>query len=223
MLGLTTSASRNDVASSIGATSFSAVRRGRFRLWQSISIVAVLSCQSCGGGSSTQLPTVPLPPTSTIACGVERWSVKTLSDPDATRVDPLSVTATTIAALNALASHCAGLPDGRTFAEEFQVYEVLGVVQLTRDEDDRDVHIALADPVDATKTIVVEIIEPACATASPFLTTLRNVRTQYQNLSSLTGRTVRVRGVGFYDFAHSQTGRSQSCIELHPLLGISLR
>ena len=37
-------------------------------------------------------------------------------------------------------------------------------------------------------------------------------------LSSLTGTAVRLRGVGFYDFPHGQTGRSQSCIELHPII-----
>jgi hypothetical protein len=26
--------------------------------------------------------------------------------------------------------------------------------------------------------------------------------------------------VGFFDFNHGQTGRSRSCIELHPVLGI---
>jgi Domain of unknown function (DUF1772) len=38
---------------------------------------------------------------------------------------------------------------------------VVGVVQLIRNEDDRVVHIALADPSDTAKTIVVEVIDPA--------------------------------------------------------------
>jgi hypothetical protein len=148
--------------------------------------------------------------------------VKTLTDGDALRVDPLTAMPTTIAALNALTPRCAGLPDGRTFAEEFQVYEVEGTVQVARDEDDRDVHIALADPADGTRTIVVEVADPACAATSPFITTLSNARLQYQSLGSLAGRRVRVRGVGFYDFAHGQTGRSASCIELHPVLSITM-
>jgi hypothetical protein len=82
-------------------------------------------------------------------------------------------------------------------------------------------HIALADPIDPSKTIVVEVVDPACATTSALLTTLSNARVQYEALGSLVGRQVRVRGVGFYDFAHGQTGRSQSCIELHPVLSIS--
>src|SRR5207253_2951970 len=115
-----------------------------------------------------------------------------------------NVTSTTISALNGFGAHCSGLPDARTFAEEFRVFEVSGVVQLTRNEDDHDVHIALADPNDATQTIVVEVVDPACSGAvqSPYVSTLAQARSQYQSLGPLTGRTVRLRGVGFYDFNH---------------------
>ena len=95
-----------------------------------------------------------------------------------------------------------------------------GIVQITRNEDDRDVHIALADPADPSQTIVVEVVDPACAPTSPHVGTLTQVRSQYSSLGALAGRTVRVRGVGFYDFAHGQTGRSRSCIELHPVVDI---
>ena len=134
------------------------------------------------------------------------------------------MTSTTIAALNGLPAHCSGLPDGRTYAEEFRVYEVTGIVQLTRDEDDRDVHIALVDPGDANQTIVVEVADSACSGAvqSPYAATLTSARASYQSLGTLAGRTVRVQGVGFYDFDHGQTGRSRSCIELHPVVGIVL-
>ena len=148
--------------------------------------------------------------------------MKTLTDTDAARVDVLSVSNSSISALNGLTARCSGLPERRSYAEEFRVYDVTGIVQVTRNEDDRDVHIALADPTDVTKTIVVEVVDPSCTTTSPFLTTLSNARSQYLSLGSLTGKGVRVRGVGFYDFAHGQTGRSQSCIELHPVLSISL-
>ena len=36
----------------------------------------------------------------------------------------------------------------------------------------------------------------------------------------LRGMVVRVTGVGFFDVNHFQVGRSQSCIELHPILTI---
>jgi hypothetical protein len=174
--------------------------------------------------SPTPTPTPTPTPPGGLSCGVERWPVKTLSDADATRVSLSDVTSTTIAALNGLPAHCSGLPDGRTYAEEFRVYEVIGVVKLTRDEDDRDVHIALVDPSDASQTIVVEVADSACtgAVQSPYAATLTSARASYQSLGTLTGRTVRVRGVGFYDFDHGQTGRSRSCIELHPVVSIVL-
>jgi hypothetical protein len=172
----------------------------------------------------TPVPTpAPAPtPTPNAACGVERWAVKTLSDADATRVNFSDVLRTTISSLNEFPVHCSGLPENRTFSEEFRVYEATGVVELTRNEDDSDIHIVLSDPNNPTQTIVVEVVHPACAVTSPYVSTLSQARTQYENLSPLRGKTVTVRGVGFYDFAHGQTGRSKSCIELHPVIGITV-
>jgi len=184
-----------------------------------LGVTSAVVVYGCGGTVAT--PVVPSPPVSSIQCGVERWPVKTLSDPNASRVDYFNISTTTISALNALTAHCSGLPESRTYSEEFRVFEVEGVVLLTRNEDDKDVHIALADPADASKSIVVEVVEPSCATTSPFLVMLTNAKAQYQAAGSLSGRHVRVRGVGFYDFAHGQTGRSASCIELHPVLNIT--
>ena len=167
-------------------------------------------------------PTPAPSPTPTAACGVERWAVKTLTDPDAGRVDFVNVIPTTVAALNGFPTHCSDLPDNRAFPEEFRVYETTAIVQLTREEEDHDIHIVLSDPAVPTETVVVEVVDPACALTSPHLSLLTQARSQYQTLSPLTGKTVRLRGVGFYDFAHGQTGRSRSCIELHPVTNITL-
>lgn len=201
----------------------------RFLTVIAVALVGIAVAQSCGGSPGpSPLPPVnpmPTPPSTGLSCGVERWSVKTLSDADATRVNLTTVVPTTITALNNFAVHCAGLPETRTFVEEFQVYEVTGVVQIARNEDDRDVHIALRDPTNLAQTIVVEVVDPACSGAaqSPFVLMLTQARTQYESLGPLQGKTFRVRGVGFYDFAHNQTGRSRSCLELHPVLSISPR
>jgi hypothetical protein len=167
-------------------------------------------------------PNSPLPG---LACGVERWSVKTLSDPDATRVNISTVNQTTIRALNDRTTRCSGLPSTRAFSEEFEVYEVLGRITFVRLEDDRDYHIALADPADGSYTMVTEVADIACqgAIRSPHRGVLESARNGWIALlagrppSSVVGMTVRVRGVGFYDFSHGQTGRSRSCIELHPI------
>ncbi|HYN09559.1 MAG TPA: Ig-like domain-containing protein [Vicinamibacterales bacterium] len=178
-----------------------------------------------GSGSLSVADQGPPPPG--LSCGVERWSVKTLSDSAATSVNVAQVQATTIRALNQQPAHCSGLPSARTFSQEFQVYEVLGRITFVRLEDDRDYHVALADPADPAFSIVTEVADPVCQglITSPFFTTLSGARSQFDNFrggratSLLVGEIVRVRGVGFYDFNHNQTGRSQSCIELHPLLG----
>jgi hypothetical protein len=167
----------------------------------------------------SSLPTVAV--NQGVPCGVERWSVKTLSDTDAIRLDFAPV-ATTIAALNALPARCSNLPAARSGAEEFHVYEVTARVSLVRHEDDRDYHVVLVD--DAGASIVVEVVDPACSGASfsPFAGTLVNARASFEALGgqSLAGQRVRLRGVGFFDFDHGQTGRSRSCLELHPVLGV---
>ena len=198
-------------------------RRGWF-----YSVAAILSLATLGCGSSQLTSPVDPPPIAGLSCGVKRWSVKTLSDPNAAQVDMNQVHATTIRALNMLPVQCSDLPDGRTYAPEFQTYEVTGRIVVAKSEDDRDYHVALADLDDPTATIVTELADVACsgAATSMFRTVLANARAQFESLrtgrslAAMAGVVVRVRGVGFYDFAHGQTGRSLSCMELHPLTSV---
>jgi len=165
---------------------------------------------------------------SVLACGDERWAVKTLSDPAASQIAITPPTSSTISELNLLTAHCSNLPDARTYQPEFQAYEVTGVITLARLEDDRDYHVVLADPNNPSMTMVTEISDPQCqgSVTSIFRQELANARTQFESirngrpLADLMGTVLRVRGVGFYDFSHGQTGRSANCIELHPLTNI---
>jgi hypothetical protein len=175
-------------------------------------------------------PEPPGGPPVGLRCGVERWAVKTLSDPDAIRVDISRVQQTTIKSLNERATRCSGLPSSRAFAEEFEVYEVTGRVTFVRLEDDRDYHVVLADPAEPSYTIVTEVADIACqgAISSPHRGVLETARNTFFGLlggrspSSLVGTTVRLRGVGFYDFNHGQIGRARNCMELHPVVSISV-
>jgi Bacterial Ig-like domain (group 2) len=168
---------------------------------------------------------VAAPPLTGLSCGVERWAVKTLSDPAANQVELSRVVATTVKALNELPTHCSGLPNTRAFTEELVVYEVVGRIIYVRLEDDRDYHVAVEDPADSSYTIVTEVADSACAGAinSPHRDALAGARASFLALlagrtpASLVGTNVRLRGVGFYDFNHGQIGRSRNCIELHPL------
>jgi hypothetical protein len=120
------------------------------------------------------------------------------------------------------------LPEQRTFAEEFRVFEAVGRITYAAHEDDRDYHIAIEDPDTPGSSVVAELADTVCAGAviSPYFATLRTAEAMFatlrggQSIASLIGTAVRVRGVGFYDFAHGQRGRSSNCIELHPIVAI---
>jgi hypothetical protein len=196
-------------------------------------IVALSFADSCGGSGSPSSPTSPStppvpPPPSGPACGVKRWFVKTLADTDASRVNINAITPISIRDLKGFSTHCNGLPESRTFAEEFRVFEVVGRITFVAHEDDRDYHIALEDPASPGSTVVTELADTLCqgAISSPHFTAMMGAGIMFQSLlngrspSALVGSTVRVRGVGFYDFAHGQRGRSANCIELHPMVAI---
>src|SRR4051812_23723952 len=204
------------------------------RTLRKILCAASMTLATCGcGGSSTSsttsIATAPSSPNPGVACGVERWFVKTLADQDASTVTLSAITSISIHDLNALPSHCDGGPDRRTYAEEFRVFEISGRVIYIAHEDDRDYHIALQDPATPGSTVVTELADTMCAGAvmSPHLATLRSVEGMFDTLlggrspSTLVGTVVRVRGVGFYDFNHGQRGRSGNCIELHPIVSIT--
>jgi hypothetical protein len=166
--------------------------------------------------------------TGGLACGVERWFVKTLADQDAATVNIGAIIPISIRELNGFATHCTDLPERRAFSEEFQVFEVTGRITFVAHEDDRDYHVALEDPAAPGFTVVAELADILCAGAviSPHFSALSAADAMWRMLldgrspTALVGTTVRLRGVGFYDFAHGQRGRSQNCIELHPVLSI---
>ena len=196
-----------------------------------LALALLLAVASCGGNGASE-PAGPTAPSSRpspgLACGVERWFVKTLSDTDASSVNLSNVTSMSIRDLNGFAAHCSDLPERRSFAEEFRVFEVVGRITYVAHEDDRDYHIAIEDPSSPGASVVAELADTVCAGAvvSPYLATLRTAEAMFATLragrseNSLVGTIVRVRGVGFYDFNHGQHGRSQNCIELHPIITI---
>ena len=196
----------------------------KFRMIQAALLSVLVSACQRGDSHTTTGPTAlptPAVPTFGLSCGVERWAVKTLSDADAGRVD-FNPTLTTVSALNALTPRCSNLPSTRFTAEEFQVYEVVARVSLVRREDDRDYHVVLED--EDGSSIVTEVADPVCSgvISSMFKGTMINAKASFEALGgvALQGRRIRLRGVGFFDFDHRQTGRSRSCLELHPVLSI---
>jgi hypothetical protein len=162
------------------------------------------------------------------ACGKERWSVKTVTDKDAAKVQE----APTPGTINQLRQIAAPInpnlrPDSRYSPTELTTYEVTGYITLIKAEADQDYHIVLAD--DTGRTMIVESTHPDCAQTSRFKAEITAVRAgldqAFQGPISKpikTRKLVTVTGVGFFDHIHGQTGVAPNGIELHPILQVVL-
>jgi uncharacterized protein (TIGR03437 family) len=158
-------------------------------------------------------------------CGVERWPVKTGTDPDANKVDLNHVAPTTIASLAALAAP-ANLPqNNRVQPIETTEYVLSARLVQYKLEADSDYHIVLSD--DAGRTMIIEIPHPKCVgSSSPFAAPIANARAEFDArfvaIPSFKSADVpvQVRGIAFFDSLHGQTGVAPNGIELHPVLDI---
>jgi len=180
-------------------------------------------------------------------CGVERWPVKTLADPQAAAVLAAPVQVATVAELLAKPAPSRAQLQAATstrFPDEKTQYRIFAVLVGFKLEADQDFHIVVADPTDATRTLITEIPAPACVPEAERQTFLalrqrfvakfgqpsprfRRVDQVFSNLTQPSAvqfrraqRIVRVevRGVGFFDFLHGQTGVAPNGFELHPVL-----
>ena len=97
-------------------------------------------------------------------------------------------------------------------------------------EDDRDIHLVVADMSDLSHTMIVEFPDVACQgpNNSAKRDQIQSARqafaaacgTATTSFKSLTG-TVTLVGVGFRDQIHGQRGVAPNGIELHPILSVS--
>jgi hypothetical protein len=143
--------------------------------------------------------------------------------------------------------------DGTRLASEKQVYSVVCRLVKFKQEGgtgDMDYHMVLSDDtliftddaagVPPGHSFVAESVSPSCISGShsdgpstsvwqSYLVSVRNTMTaRFPTIPSsgwvdAKGVRVRVTGVGFFDFAHGQTGRtsaSGATFELHPITNI---
>jgi uncharacterized protein (TIGR03437 family) len=158
-------------------------------------------------------------------CGVERWSVKTGTDADASSVNLRIATPTTIANLVALTAPPTKPQNNRVLPVEITQFAVNATLAQFKIEDDSDYHVVISDTTG--KTMIVEIPDPGCVGAgSPFATGILNARSKFEahlkptNSFKTANIPVQIRGIGFFDFLHGQTGVAPNGIELHPVLDI---
>jgi PKD repeat protein len=168
---------------------------------------------------------VAAPYASTGSCGVERWSVKTGTDPDAGLVDLAHPVPQTIAYLDSLTPPSTLPANGRVQPTETTVFVVNATLVEYKLESDSDYHLVLKDA--QGNQMIAEIPDPACVGAgSPFAAGIQNARTEFDSKYAVTTSfqtaniPVQVTGVGFFDFDHGQTGVAPNAVELHPVLDI---
>lgn len=165
------------------------------------------------------------------SCGEWRWPVKTLSDPRRFDVD-LTSRDVTVERLRSLDPPSSLTPRTRRVGPvEERVYRIEAQVVAGKIQEDSDIHLVIAIRRHLKKTMIVEFPDPACV-ESPFKRTRmraarRSILRRCGRLSraaftDLRGR-VTLRGVGFWDEIHGQTGVAPNGIELHPVLGFSGR
>ena len=184
------------------------------------------SCEvGFGSGASPSTENEPSEPPAK-ECGVPRWRVKVLIDPDADKVRIDSPQRSTIEALQALTSTYADMSP-RSPAEE-QVFAIEGWLVGYALEADSDLHAVISN--DAGGTIIVEFPHPDCMQGSRVLKQATEARAKFRHLvhAQMTTRyvkvprqiRVRVTGVLFFDRLHGQIGVAPNGVELHPVLDI---
>jgi hypothetical protein len=144
--------------------------------------------------------------TTGYACGVDRWSVKTLQD----RPHLLANRLTTIKYL-VTRPRPSYLPS-RRLPFERHIFTVVVRVTFLREEADSDYHLILRQ---RGRTMIAEAPASYCD---------RRAKLRYRVEMATARRRARscararVTGVAFFDFDHGQTGVARNAIELHPIL-----
>jgi hypothetical protein len=163
-------------------------------------------------------------------CGVQRWAVKTLGDPDRKAVDPRPVD-TTIEALAAIPRPEHVPSDRRVAPHETTIYRVRAYLAELDEESDGDLHLVLVGLDDLTASLIAEIPDPACrdACSSGFAGRYGAARAALlSGIDELAARgstdtiVLEIIGVGFFDHPHGQTGAASNYFELHPVLALRI-
>jgi hypothetical protein len=139
------------------------------------SLLVVSLCASPVAAMPTRRTHGDTHPPRVTACGVERWSIKTGTDPDARLVDLRTVAPTNISHLRALPAPAQPPLNQRVRPVETTVWGLDATLVRYKQEDDSDYHLVLSDA--GGRTMIAEIPAPECVGASsPFLPAIRTVR-----------------------------------------------
>ena len=189
-------------------------------------------------GVLISLLTMTLPPASEAygrACGIERWSVKTIADTEAPRIKgPLQTTVATLRALPAPANPDTR-PRSRFSPVELTLFALTVQLDAVKIESDGDYHLVISDPNRPKQRMIAEIPASYCVANARVAAAFHAARHAIRTLAHVTPRTASftwldrrsrpvllvLHGVGFFDRLHDQLGVAPNGIELHPVIGVS--
>lgn len=177
--------------------------------------------------------------------GVERWSFKTGTDPQAGSINVATPTQTTVADL--VAATAPADPDTLTERDaptEMTYFQVSATLTAYKLEEDGDYHLVLDDG--QGHTMIAEIPDPDFLTGGVWDEQIKAARAAFdqqfgtqvavlQTMGTMLDKigaeglpmitkvsvSVTVEGIGFFDRLHGQTGVAPNGVELHPVLSIS--
>ena len=110
---------------------------------------------------------------------------------------------------------------------ESTFYQVRARLVSAKVEEDGDIHLVIKG-VTTSGTMIVEFPTVACSSSATqgAKTRMKNTRNAFgaargvpgaSSFTKLKGKAT-IRGIGFFDFLHGQTGVAPNGIELHPVL-----
>jgi hypothetical protein len=165
---------------------------------------------------------------SGVTCGVERWPVKTLSDPASSLVN-LTPTRTRVVDLDKIPAPNLPSDNVTRLASEERTYLIKGTHLVEyKLEGDGDIHLVLKSPLNGD-TMIAEIPNFACIANTTARARIADARAEFFlqvaipsgiSTTSFThvDKVVALTGVLFFDFKHGQTGVAPNAVELHPVL-----
>ena len=167
---------------------------------------------------------IATPNASSGSCGVERWSVKVGTDPDAHLVNLNNPVIQPITYLRAQTAPASPPLNARVQPTETTLFVIDATLVEYKLENDSDYHMVIQDA--AGNTMIAEIADPACVTGGPFANLIQSARNEFDAKYTATTSfktaniPVQITGVAFFDFLHGQTGVAPNGIELHPVLDV---
>ena len=164
-------------------------------------------------------------------CGVDRWSIKTLSDIDTLKIDFNHLVSSTV---HEQVSLLAPKIRRRRLESETKVFIIdCNLIGFKRESGDKDIHVIVED-INTDETMVVEIPSHQCFEIQKtsryklfkdlqgwFYSNVGAPKTNFVYLKKHI--PVTITGVGFFDFNHGQIGMANNGREIHPVLSIKLK